>query len=105
VLWVRSEEQAIAGSDDAIAALERLVSTLGGTLLVREGDDLVAVATQVAHKRATTYLLIGRPTRRTPLGRLAHRQLPLQLMTALPGVDLQIVALPDSPWKPPGDED
>jgi K+-sensing histidine kinase KdpD len=52
----------------------RLVSTLGGTLLVREGDDLVAVTTQVAHERETTYVLIGRPRRRTPLGRLAHQR-------------------------------
>jgi K+-sensing histidine kinase KdpD len=74
VLWVRSKEHAIAGSDDAIAALERLVSTLGGTLLVREGDDLVAVTTQVAHERETTYVLIGRPRRRTPPGRLAHQR-------------------------------
>jgi hypothetical protein len=39
------------------------------------GDDLVAVTTQVAHERETTYVVIGRPRRRTPpLGRLAHQR-------------------------------
>jgi len=49
----------------------------------------------VARERGATYLLIGRPRRRTQLGRLVHRDLPLELMSALPEVDVQIVALSD----------
>jgi two-component system sensor histidine kinase KdpD len=94
VLWLDANESASSDSDETLAALERLVLTLGGTLLLRHGDDLVKVATDVAHERGATYLLIGRPRRKTSLGRLAHRHLPLELMAALPGVDVQIVALP-----------
>jgi two-component system, OmpR family, sensor histidine kinase KdpD len=93
VLWVQAKGP--ISSDEDIAALERLVSALGGTLLVRGDDDLVAATTAVARQRRSTYLLIGRPRRRTPLGRLAHRDLPLELMSALPDVDVQIVALAD----------
>ncbi len=93
VLWVQADDSASAGQDE-IAAFERLIDTLGGSLIRRSGD-LVATTAQVARERGATYLLIGRPTRRTQLGRLAHGHLPLELMSALPEVDLQIVALPD----------
>jgi two-component system, OmpR family, sensor histidine kinase KdpD len=93
VLWVRADDDATA-SQDEVAALERLIDTLGGSLIQRSGD-LVAAAAQVARERGSTYLLMGRPTRRNQLGRLAHGHLPLELMSALPEIDLQIVALPD----------
>ena len=92
---MRTRDAAADASDEDVAALERLVDTLGGALLVREADDLVAITVQVAQQRGASYLLIGRPRRRTRLGKLAHRRLPLQLMSALPDVDVQIVALPD----------
>ena len=102
VLWVQSEgsadairEHVPAQRSEEVAALRRLVTTLGGTLLVRQGEDLVGATAQVAQERGVTYLVIGRPRRRTHLGKLAHRRLPLELMDALPEVDLQIVALPD----------
>ena len=102
VLWVQSEDGADAGREhvpaqggEEVAALRRLVATLGGTLLVRQADDLVGATAQVAQERGVTYLVIGRPRRRTHLGKLAHRRLPLELMDALPEVDLQIVALAD----------
>ena len=94
VLWVQTDDGAAAG-DEEVAALSRLVRTLGGTLLVRQGQDLAAAAAQVARERGATYLLIGRPRRRTHLGQLTHRRLPLELMSALPEIDLQIVALAD----------
>jgi two-component system, OmpR family, sensor histidine kinase KdpD len=96
VLWVRSTGSTVTSNAEDVTALERLVSALGGTFLVHEGDDLVATAAKVADERQSTYLLIGQPTNRTALGTHVHRRLPLQLMSALPGLDLQIVALPDS---------
>ena len=96
VLWVREPDQADSDPDGNLAALERLVAALGGTLLIRHGHDLVATTAKVAAERGATYLVIGLPRRRTRLGFLANRRLPLQLMHALPGVDVQIVALADS---------
>jgi two-component system, OmpR family, sensor histidine kinase KdpD len=94
VLWVQTNDIPAPSAED-VAALTRLVNTLGGTLVVRQGKDLVAATTQVAHERGATYLVIGRPRRRTHVGQLAHRRLPLELMSALPGIDVQIVALTD----------
>jgi len=103
VLWVRHKRDADTDTDEDGAALERLVSTLGGTLLIEEGEDLVTIAARVAHERGATYVVMGRPRRKTSLGQLVHRRLPLQLMDALPGVDLQIVALPGSSRAEPDD--
>ena len=94
VLWVQTDDSLMASGED-VAALTRLVGTLGGTLVVRPGKNLVVTAAQVAHERGATYLVIGRPVRRTHLGQVAHRRLPLELMDALPGLDVQIVALTD----------
>ncbi len=94
VLWVRRAGEDTSDSDKDVVALERLVTTLGGTLLLRTGEDLVEIAAQVARERDTTYVVIGQPARRTRLGAAVHRDVPLTLMAALPGVDLQIVALP-----------
>jgi len=97
VLWVQPTDVDIAASEENVAALQRLISTLGGNLLVREGEDVVEIAVQVARELRSTYVVIGRPRRRRPLGRLVHHRLALELMSALPGVDVQIVALPDLP--------
>jgi two-component system sensor histidine kinase KdpD len=96
VLWVRPESEQARAADE-LAALERLVQALGGTLLVRAGaaGRIVATIAGVAQERGAGYVVIGQPRTRTPVGLLAHRPLPLELMHALPGVDVQIVALPD----------
>jgi two-component system, OmpR family, sensor histidine kinase KdpD len=93
VLWVRTDDGASASAEE-VAALERLIDTLGGSLIRRSGD-LVGVTAEVARERGATYLLMGRPMRHTQLGRLAHGHLPFELMSALPELDLQIVALPN----------
>jgi len=95
VLWVKHSDHNAGIRQEDVAALERLVETLGGTLLIRQAADLVGVATQVARERGATYLVIGRPRHRTHLGVLSHRHLPLELMSALPDIDVQIVALAD----------
>lgn len=96
VLWVRTDAAEVP-EDENVAALRRLVSTLGGNLIVSAGTDIVQAAARVARERGSTYLLIGQPGRRRAVGRSAHRKLPLRLMATLPGVDLQIVALADVP--------
>jgi two-component system sensor histidine kinase KdpD len=97
VLWVPAPGEEADPHEENFAALERLVTTLGGTLIIRRGRDLVATVAEVAADRGATYLVMGRPRRRARLGLLAHRRLPLQLMRALPAVDVQIVALRDAP--------
>ena len=97
VLWVHTEPEqaaAVTSADDR-AVLARLVSALGGTLLVRDGRGLAITASEVASERGATCVVIGRPQRRSPLGLLVHRRLPLQLIRAMPSVDVQIVALPN----------
>jgi hypothetical protein len=95
VLWVKDGDHNAGIRQEDVGALERLVETLGGTLLIRQAADLVGVATQVARERGATYLVIGRPRHRTHLGVLSHRHPPLELMSALPDIDVQIVALAD----------
>lgn len=97
VLWVRTEREQAAPTRNAddVSAFERLVSTLGGTLLIRDGRGLAVTASEVAMERGATTVLIGRPQRRSSLGLLVHRRLPQQLMRYVPDIDLQIVALPD----------
>jgi len=97
VLWVRDGPQdADEPPADYVAALERLVTALGGTLITRSGRLEPTIA-QIAAERGATHIVLGRPRTRTPLGRLAHRRLPLALMRALPGVDVQIVAVAEPP--------
>jgi two-component system sensor histidine kinase KdpD len=75
-----------------LAAIRRLASVLGAHLLVEEGDNVADVAARVASERGTTYILMGAPSPRSPLQRLSSPALPFQLLRALPGVDLRIVA-------------
>jgi two-component system sensor histidine kinase KdpD len=77
---------------EELAALRRLASVLGAHLLVEEGDNVADVAARVATERGTTYILMGAPSPRTPFQRLSSPALPFQLLRALPGVDLRIVA-------------
>jgi K+-sensing histidine kinase KdpD len=57
VLWVLAEGGDDTGAGEDAEALARLVSTLGGTLLIRRGGDLVEVTGQVARERGSTYWL------------------------------------------------
>jgi two-component system, OmpR family, sensor histidine kinase KdpD len=91
VLWVArgkpSDEQS-----EQLDALRRLTSVLGAHMLIEYGDGVAVVAQRVARERGTTYVLIGRPHRRSPIARVFSPSLPSQLLAALPGVDLRIVA-------------
>jgi two-component system sensor histidine kinase KdpD len=92
LLWVRRPGQHLSGDHErSLAALRQLASVLGATMLEEESDDLPAAIVDVASRRGTTYILMGRS--RPPRG-LARLRAPLaqRLMERLPGVDVRIVA-------------
>ena len=91
LLWVTGREP--RGDEvEQVEALRRLAGVLGAHLLIEHGSDVAEVAARVARERGTTYVLMGRPSRRSALRRLGSPPLPARLMNLLPGVDLRIVA-------------
>jgi two-component system sensor histidine kinase KdpD len=75
--------------------LRRLVSVLGASLRVEEGEDVAELAIRVARALRTTYVLMGTPAERRGLTRLgAERPLLMRLIRGLPGVDIRVVADP-----------
>lgn len=92
LLWVTTPGRPPSDEErDQLDALRRIAGVLGCTLLVEEGDDLVAVTRRVVLERRTTYLLLGVPRERRGLGRLRPTLLD-RLVRALPGVDVRVVA-------------
>jgi K+-sensing histidine kinase KdpD len=74
---------------------------LGARLRVEEGEDVAAVAIAVARELGTTYVLMGTPSERRGLGRLALRggggpdlSLLGRMLRELPGVDVRIITDP-----------
>jgi two-component system, OmpR family, sensor histidine kinase KdpD len=88
-----------------LEALRRLTSMLGARLHVEEGEDVAAVAVDLARRLGTTYVLIGTPAPRRGLSRLlpAGESLLARLLEGLPGGDIRIVADP-SRRRPPDQE-
>jgi two-component system sensor histidine kinase KdpD len=77
--------------------LRRLVSMLGASLHVEEGEDVGTVAIRVARTLGSTYVLMGTPSPPRWLARLGatpDRSLLTRLLRGLPGVDVRIVADP-----------
>jgi two-component system sensor histidine kinase KdpD len=91
LLWVADHEPG-DGEREQLDALRRLASVLGAHLLIEQGDDVAAVTQRVANERGTTYVLMGTPSPRGPVSRLARPALPFRLLGMLPGVDVRIVA-------------
>src|SRR6478752_378845 len=92
LLWVRPPSGRLG--DDAergLGALRQLASVLGAHLLVEESDDVAAAIADVARRRGSTYILMGRARPARGLARL-RPPLPQRLMELLPGVDVRIVA-------------
>ncbi|HUX73996.1 MAG TPA: sensor histidine kinase KdpD [Steroidobacteraceae bacterium] len=103
LLWiVPPGELARAESTAELSAVRRLASVLGAHVLVEEGEPMIDVITRVANERGTTYILMGAPPPRNAWQRLTRPALPFQILRALPGVDLRIVA--DRTQRPSGDE-
>ncbi|MCW2971311.1 MAG: histidine kinase [Solirubrobacterales bacterium] len=92
LLWVREPGQRLSDDEDrSLSALRQLASVLGAKMLEEESDDLTAAIVDVACRRASTYILIGRSRPARGLARL-RVPLPQRLMQRLPGVDVRIVA-------------
>jgi two-component system, OmpR family, sensor histidine kinase KdpD len=92
LLWVRRPGQHLSDDNErSLAALKQLASVLGATMLVEESDDLTSAIAEVAERRGTTYIQMGRSR---PVQGLARLRVPLpqRLMERLPGVDVRIVA-------------
>ena len=93
LLWVSSSDRPAAAEErEQLEALRRLASVLGAHLLIEPGEDVVEAAARVARERGTTYLLMGVPSPRGALARLARPDLVDRLLRELPGVDVRIVA-------------
>jgi two-component system sensor histidine kinase KdpD len=92
LLWVRSPGQRLSDDNErSLAALRQLAAVLGAKLYEEESDDLPAAVAEVARRRGTTYILLGRSRPARGLARL-RAPLPQRLMARLPGVDVRIVA-------------
>jgi two-component system sensor histidine kinase KdpD len=93
LLWiVKPGQLAREESNPDLAAVRRLASVLGAHVLVEEGEPMIDVITRVARERGTTYILMGAPPARNGWQRLTAPALLFQILRALPGVDLRIVA-------------
>ena len=102
LLWiVKPGTLAHEEASSELAAVRRLASVLGAHVLVEEGEEMVDVVTRVVHERGTTYILMGTPPSRSAWQRLTKPALLFQILRALPGVDVRIVA--DRTQRPNGD--
>jgi len=92
LLWVRAPGRHLSDDEQrSLAALRQLASVLGARMLEEESDDVAATVVDVAARRGTTYILLGRSRPARGAGRL-RVPLPQRLMQRLPGVDVRIVA-------------
>jgi two-component system sensor histidine kinase KdpD len=92
LLWVRTPGRELTEDQQrSLLALRQLASVLGARLIEEESDDLSAAVVDVATRRGTTYILLGRSRPARGFGRL-RLPLPQRLMMRLPGVDVRIVA-------------
>jgi two-component system, OmpR family, sensor histidine kinase KdpD len=92
LLWVRTPGRPLSEDEErSLAALRQLASVLGARLLEEESDDLAPAIVDVASRRGSTYILLGRSRPARGVGRL-RVPLPQRLMARLPGVDVRIVA-------------
>lgn len=83
--------QPSAAEREQLESLRRIASALGAQLVVEQADDLVDAVVRVARKQGTTYILMGAPTARRGIGRLAE-PVANRLVRALPDVDVRLVA-------------
>ncbi|HEY4915890.1 MAG TPA: histidine kinase, partial [Solirubrobacteraceae bacterium] len=92
ILWVRPPGKELSEDEQrSLAALRQLASVLGARMFEEESDDLPGAVAELAGRRGTTYVLIGRSRPPRGLGRL-RTPLPQRLMQRMPGVDVRIVA-------------
>jgi two-component system sensor histidine kinase KdpD len=101
LLWVRPPGKNLSEQEErSLAALRQLASVLGARMFEEESDDLPGAVAELAGRRGTTYVLMGRSRPPRGVGRLST-PLPQRLMQRLPGVDVRIVA--DRSLRPNGE--
>jgi two-component system sensor histidine kinase KdpD len=92
LLWVKAPGKELSAEEQrSLSALRQLASVLGARMFEEESDDLPGAVAELAGRRGTTYILIGRSRPARGLARL-RTPLPQRLMQRLPGVDVRIVA-------------
>jgi two-component system, OmpR family, sensor histidine kinase KdpD len=92
LLWVRPPSGRLSDQEErSLAALHQLASILGARLLIEESDNVATTVADVARRRHTTYILMGRSRPARGLARL-RTPLAMRLMELLPGVDVRIVS-------------
>ena len=92
LLWVRPPSKRLTSDEEqSLAALRELASVLGAHFLIEESGDVARAIADVARRRGTTYVLMGKA--REPRG-FAPAAPPLaqRIMELTPGVDVRIVA-------------
>jgi two-component system, OmpR family, sensor histidine kinase KdpD len=101
ILWVRQPGKELSEDEQrSLAALRQLASVLGARMFEEESDDLPGAVAELAGRRGTTYVLMGRSRPPRGLGRL-RTSLPQRLMQRMPGIDVRIVA--DRSLRPNGE--
>jgi two-component system, OmpR family, sensor histidine kinase KdpD len=92
LLWVRRPSKRLSEDQErSLVALRELASVLGAHLLIEESDDVARTIADVARRRGTTYVLMGKARPPRALARL-RTPLAQRLMELAPGVDVRIVA-------------
>lgn len=92
LLWVKEPARSLTREQDrSLTALRDLASMLGAHLLIEESDDRAMAIADIAKRRGSTYILMGRSRPARGLARL-RTPLPVRLMELLPGVDVRVVA-------------
>jgi two-component system sensor histidine kinase KdpD len=92
ILVVRDPaKESSAAEREQLESLRRIAAALEAQLVVEQADDLVDAVVRFARSHGTTYVLMGAPSARRGLGRLGE-PVAVQLMRALPGVDVRLVA-------------
>ena len=92
LLWVRPPGRSLSEEQErSLAALRHLASMLGARFLIEEADTIAEAIADVARRKGSTYVLLGRSRPARGLARL-RTPLPQRLMELLPGIDVRIVA-------------
>jgi two-component system sensor histidine kinase KdpD len=92
LLWIKPPSGNLNGEQESsLKGLQQLASVLGASLIVEESDDVPTAVAEVARRKGTTYILLGRSRPARGLARL-RTPFPERLMELLPGVDVRIVA-------------
>ena len=92
LVWVRPPGKRLDDDQErSLNALRELSSVLGAHFLIEESDNVPAAIADLARRRGSTYILMGKPRPPRGLGRL-RMPLAARLMELVPGVDVRIVA-------------